>query len=57
MTRLIAAIFPCSASYPYDASSVADLIGVADRALMFKAKQSGKNSIFLVGEQPPVEPA
>ena len=44
------------AVYPYDANSVADLIGVADRALMFKAKQSGKNSIFLVGEQPPVEP-
>jgi GGDEF domain-containing protein len=45
------------AVYPYDANSVADLIGTADRALMFKAKQSGKNSIFLVGEQPPVEPA
>jgi GGDEF domain-containing protein len=45
------------AVYPYDANSVADLISVADRALMFKAKQSGKNSIFLVGEQPPVEPA
>ncbi len=44
------------AVYPYDATSVADLIESADRALMFKAKQSGKNSIFLVGEQPPVEP-
>jgi len=44
------------AVYPYDATSVADLISAADCALMFKAKQSGKNSIFLVGEQPPVEP-
>jgi GGDEF domain-containing protein len=44
------------AVYPYDATAVTDLIEAADRALMFKAKQSGKNSIFLVGEQPPVEP-
>jgi GGDEF domain-containing protein len=37
------------AVFPYDASNVAQLIDTADRALMFKAKQSGKNSIFLVG--------
>jgi GGDEF domain-containing protein len=40
------------AVYPYDAQSVTDLITAADKALMFKAKQSGKNSIFLVGGQP-----
>ena len=44
------------AVYPYDANTAADLIQAADRALMFKAKQSGKNSIFLVGEQPPSDP-
>jgi PleD family two-component response regulator len=37
------------AVFPYDASNVAQLIDTADRALMFKAKQSGKNSIYLVG--------
>ncbi len=41
------------AVYPYDAQTAAALIDSADHALMFKAKQSGKNSIFLVGEQPP----
>jgi GGDEF domain-containing protein len=41
------------AIYPYDAQEPAALIEAADRALMFKAKQSGKNSIFLVGTQPP----
>jgi two-component system cell cycle response regulator len=40
------------AVYPYDAQSAADLIISADQALMFKAKQSGKNSIYLVGGQP-----
>lgn len=37
------------AVYPYDAHNVNDLIQAADHALMFGAKQSGKNSIFLVG--------
>jgi two-component system cell cycle response regulator len=37
------------AVYPYDANNVNDLIQAADHALMFGAKQSGKNSIFLVG--------
>jgi two-component system cell cycle response regulator len=41
------------AVFPYDAQTVNDLIEAADRALMFKAKQSGKNSIFLVGGQAP----
>jgi GGDEF domain-containing protein len=40
------------AVYPYDANTVADLMDAADKALMFKAKKSGKNSIFLVGAQP-----
>ena len=40
------------AVYPYDANNVTDLIDAADKALMFKAKKSGKNSIFLVGSQP-----
>lgn len=37
------------AVYPYDAHTVPDLIRAADEALMFGAKQSGKNSIFLIG--------
>jgi GGDEF domain-containing protein len=37
------------AVFPYDATEVAPLIDAADRALMFGAKQAGKNSIFLVG--------
>jgi GGDEF domain-containing protein len=37
------------AIYPYDASDVNGLIQAADNELMFRAKQSGKNSIFLVG--------
>jgi GGDEF domain-containing protein len=41
------------AVYPYDANTVSDLMDAADKALMFKAKKSGKNSIFLVGSQPP----
>ncbi len=47
------------AVYPYDAHNVSDLISAADKALMFKAKKSGKNSIFLVGAQPALgqEPA
>jgi two-component system, cell cycle response regulator len=37
------------AVYPYDARSADELISAADRELMFKAKQAGKNTIFLVG--------
>jgi GGDEF domain-containing protein len=44
------------AVYPYDAQDAEKLIEAADKALMFKAKQSGKNSIFLVGGQPPGAP-
>lgn len=39
------------AVYPFDAQSPQDLITAADHALMFGAKQSGKNSCFLVGGQ------
>ena len=42
------------AVYPYDANTVSDLMDAADQALMFKAKKSGKNSIFLVGTQPAI---
>lgn len=38
------------AVYPFDAQSMDDLIKAADEQLVFKAKQSGKNCIFLVGE-------
>jgi two-component system, cell cycle response regulator len=41
------------AVYPFDATSVDSLIEAADRALMFDAKKSGKNSIFLVGSSDP----
>lgn len=41
------------AVFPYDASNVTDLIEAADKALMFGAKQSGKNSIVLVGGKTP----
>lgn len=37
------------AVFPYHANTVPELIDAADKALMFKAKKSGKNSIFLVG--------
>jgi len=37
------------AVFPYDATDASGLIEAADRALMFGAKQQGKNSIFLVG--------
>ena len=37
------------AVFPYHANTMEDLISLADRRLMFGAKQSGKNSIFLVG--------
>jgi GGDEF domain-containing protein len=42
------------AVYPYDAATSDQLYEAADRALMFGAKKSGKNSIFLIGTpQPP----
>ena len=45
------------AVFPYDAGDVDALIDAADRALMFGAKQGGKNSIYLVGQDdPPVTP-
>src|SRR5688500_16872537 len=40
------------AVYPYDAQDVAGLIEKADQELMFSAKQSGKNCLKLVGEDP-----
>jgi hypothetical protein len=43
------------AVFPYDAADAASLIKAADGVLMFGAKQSGKNSIYLVGGEP--EPA
>lgn len=47
------------AVFPYHASTMEELIDLADKRLMFGAKRAGKNSIFLVGgipttpEQPP----
>lgn len=43
------------AVYPYDARNAEELIEAADKALMFGAKKSGKNAIYLVG--PDDEPA
>ena len=37
------------AVFPFDASTPEGLVEAADRALMFGAKRSGKNSIYLVG--------
>ena len=37
------------AVYPYDARDAASLIAAADEALMFGAKRSGKDAIYLVG--------
>lgn len=37
------------AVYPYDARTVEELIDVADRELVFRAKKSGKDTIVLVG--------
>ena len=37
------------AVYPYDARTMEELIAAADNQLMFRAKQAGKNSVFLVG--------
>jgi PleD family two-component response regulator len=41
------------AVYPYDASTPTALYDAADKALMFGAKKSGKNSFFLVGNPEP----
>ena len=38
------------AVFPYDAQDVDGLIEAADRELVFRAKRSGKDSIFLVGD-------
>jgi GGDEF domain-containing protein len=40
------------AVYPFDAQTAEGLIDAADRALMFEAKRGGKNTIFLVGDEP-----
>lgn len=37
------------AVFPFDAATPSELLEAADRALMFGAKRSGKNSIYLVG--------
>jgi PleD family two-component response regulator len=37
------------AVFPYHANTMEELIELADRRLMFGAKQAGKNTIFLVG--------
>lgn len=39
----------------WDGQTPDELIGAADRALMFGAKKSGKNSIALVGDHPSVQ--
>lgn len=38
------------AVYPYDAHNAEELIEAADKALMFGAKKSGKNTLSLVGD-------
>jgi two-component system, cell cycle response regulator len=38
------------ATFPWDGANPEELIAAADKALMFGAKRSGKNSIALVGE-------
>ncbi|MGA2230644.1 MAG: diguanylate cyclase [Tepidisphaeraceae bacterium] len=44
------------AVYPYDAPDLQSLIDAADKALMFGAKRSGRNSIALVGGERPSPP-
>ncbi|HEY7089227.1 MAG TPA: GGDEF domain-containing protein [Tepidisphaeraceae bacterium] len=44
------------AVYPFDAQSAEQLYDAADRALMFGAKKSGKNSIYLIGSPDPGGP-
>jgi PleD family two-component response regulator len=41
------------AVYPFDANTPEQLYEAADKALMFGAKKSGKNSIFLIGNPQP----
>ncbi len=41
------------AVYPFDAQTPEGLIEAADHTLMFDAKKGGKNTIFLVGDEPP----
>ena len=41
------------AVYPFDASTSDELYDAADKALMFGAKKSGKNSIYLIGTPEP----
>jgi GGDEF domain-containing protein len=41
------------AVYPFDAQTPEALIEAADHTLMFDAKKGGKNTIFLVGDEPP----
>jgi predicted signal transduction protein with EAL and GGDEF domain len=45
------------AVYPFDANTAEQLYEAADKALMFGAKKSGKNSIFLVGNPQPQQPS
>jgi GGDEF domain-containing protein len=40
------------AVYPWQASTMEELIDLADKRLMFGAKKAGKNSIVLVGGEP-----
>lgn len=42
------------AVYPYDANTPETLICAADKALMFGAKKSGKNTVHLVGTDDPI---
>lgn len=42
------------AVFPYDANDAAGLIKAADEFLMFGAKQGGKNSIYIVGDEKPI---
>jgi GGDEF domain-containing protein len=41
------------AIFPYHAHTPEELIQKADEALMFFAKKSGKNSIYLIGGEEP----
>ena len=37
------------ANFPWDGRTVDELVQAADKALLFGAKKSGKNSVYLVG--------
>jgi predicted signal transduction protein with EAL and GGDEF domain len=41
------------AIFPHHARTPEELIDAADKALMFFAKKSGKNSIYLIGGEEP----